>query len=296
MIQHVLICSPEPEYVHWQGLAEIALPIAYSLRALGHPAEVTIDPSVCVGKTLVFGAHLIPKFKGTIEGGDYIIFNLEQVTEGSPWITAGYIDILKKYEAWDYSLSNIAQLAKLGVTARHCEIGYHPCMSNIRVEKSATLTGGGTVPLRVDYVNWSSVGLPVGVFDVLFYGSMNARRQKIIDDLREAGKNVVVTNGYGAWRDKYVRTAKIVLNMGFYDSAIFNICRIAPLLANQKCVVSEESNEAYSEGVAFAPYDGLVAKCLELLSDDVVREDLAKRGFEEIKKHNQIEILRPLVC
>jgi len=299
MIQHILVIMPT-EYIHSQALFETALSFSQALKSLGHAAEVTIDPSVVTGKTIVFGAHLLPKFGGTIEDGDYIIFNTEQVSSESAWIIPEYLDILKRYEVWDYSYNNIEALKGMGITARFCEIGYSPCLSNLRLGKSASITGGGTAQVKVDWVNSPSLSAPVGVFDVIFYGSVNERRKKIIDDLRATGLNVVTLTGYGAYRDKYISRAKIVLNMHYYDSSIFEIFRVSHLLANAKCVVSEVGNDQviedlYLDGVAFTEYGKIVETCLELLSDDKKREEIADAGFKAIKTRPQSDILKGLV-
>jgi hypothetical protein len=298
-IQHILVCAPDPAYTHHQALFDIALSFSKSLQSLGHPAEVTIDPSLLTGKTLVFGAHLLPVFQGVIEGGDYIIFNSEQVTDESTWFTEAYLGLLKRYPVWDYSQNNIRELAKLDVSAKYCEIGYNPCMSNIALGKSATILGGLSSPLRVDYAP-ATQGNPVGVFDVLFYGSVNDRRQYIIDALKAKGLNVVALTGYGAYRDKYIKTAKIVLNMHYYDSAIFEIIRVSHLLANKKCVVSEVGDDRpleapYQKGVAFARYDDLVSTCTTLLADEDAREFTALKGYDILKARPQVEILKELL-
>ena len=308
-IQHILVVMP-PDYIHSQAFFEIALSFSQALKSLGHPAEVTTDTSAVFGKTLVFGAHLLPKYNGTIEGGDYIIFNTEQYTPDSPWFTPEYLEILKRYEVWDYSRNNIAGLREHMIEAKFCEIGYSPCMSNIRWGKAATVTGGNTAPVKVDWVNNPSAGNAVGVYDVLFYGSINERRQKIIDDLRAAGIQVVTLVGYGAYRDKHIATARIVLNVHYYESGIFEIFRVAHLLANQKCVVSELGREPELEdpyrcnikntpmsycGVAFAYYENIVHMCKLLLENDKFREEVTKAGFEAIKSRPQADILRELV-
>lgn len=302
MINTIYIVSPQG-YHHNQALYDIAMAFSYSLKSLGHTADVTIDPSVLNGKTLVFGAHLLPKFEGTIEG-DYIIFNTEQLHDGSPWCSVFYLDILKRFEVWDYSRNNIKWLASKGIAAKLCEIGYHPCMSNIRLGKSATGYGGGATAVKVDYKDWGAQA-PVAPFDILFYGSMNDRRQKIINDLRAAGKSVVVVNGYGAYRDKYIQQATVVLNMHYYDTAIFEIVRVSHLLANQKCVVSEYGKDIKLENpyftangkvpVAFCTYEGLVEMCLKVLSNEILWKNVAREGFEVIKARLQVDILKELV-
>lgn len=298
MIQSILVITPpDPSFIHHQTFFDIALSFSHSLRDLGQPCEVFTNPADAFGKTLVFGAHMIPAFGGTIEDGDYVIFNLEQYD--SEAMNDGYLDILRRYEVWDYSRNNIEFLLGKGVNARLCGIGYHPCMSNIRLGKAATITGGVTTPARVQYID-AGAGNQAGVFDVLFYGSINERRAKIIDALKATGKNVLNLVGYGAYRDKYIARAKIVLNMHYWEAAIFEIVRVSHLLANEKCVVSEFGNEPeleapYSEGLAFSSYDKLVDTCLALLENDDLRVKTAKAGFDAFKARKQTEFLKGLL-
>lgn len=299
-IKHILVCAPTEGGFWHQALFDIALSFSYSLKTLGHDAPVTIDPAACTGKTLVFGAHTISKFSGTIEGGDYILFNSEQMTEESGWITPAYLDILRRYEVWDYSFNNIAALASHGIEAKYCAIGYHPCMSNIALGKSATLVGGATSPLKVEYVE-PGLGNACEPIDVLFYGTKNGRRIEAINALRDKGVNVVSLTGFGAYRDKYIKAAKIVLNMHYYESAVFEILRVSHLLANRKCVVSESGKdtqleEPYREGISFVDFDGIVSGCLDLLSSGDARDALAQKGLEALKARSQADILKELLA
>ena len=43
-----------------------------------------------------------------------ILFNLEQITPNSAWLTQDYLALLGRYPVWDYSQGNIAELAKNG--------------------------------------------------------------------------------------------------------------------------------------------------------------------------------------
>ena len=122
-------------------------------------------------------------------------------------------------------------------------------MSSIKTGRSASLTG----PSAIKFCEWSGAIPPVDPttgkyaqdIDVLFCGSMNERRMQIIQALKDStlfDKPLVIAQfvGYGAYRDKYIARSKIVLNMHYYTPGIFEIARVSYLLANKKCVVSEE--------------------------------------------------------
>lgn len=311
-ISNVLVISP-PEYNHAQAFMDIAMAFSLSLQTLGHPAILTADPDECDGTTLVFGSHLIPQCNGTIEG-DYILYQSEQIpAKGkSLFVDSPYIELLKRFPVWDYSQINIEALAKHGIKAKYVPIGYHKCLENVKKLQSVTFVGGGkNGKQRIDFADWSGAINMQEDIDVCFYGSLNSRRQKIIDDLKfvtipvtltdgtPSARSLVVANfvGYGAYRDRIIARSKIVLNMHYYDSALFEIFRIAPLLANKKAVVSERGidkqlEEHYAEAVCFDDYTRLVDRVCDLLVDDNARKLLARSGYDKFVNTPQVEILR----
>lgn len=286
-IRNILIITP-PQYLHSQCFYETALSFRDAFRELGQSCDVSIADKP--GRTMVFGAHLLPKFGGKIDGGDYVIFNTEQVVEGSPWMTLEYLEILKSYEVWDYSPANVAALAKLGVKARHCPIGYMPCMENIAYGRSSTVRGRDIV----DWKDWVSVGAG-GEIDCVFYGSMNERRRKILDALKEAGVNVAEFIGYGEFRDKLIARAKVVLNIPFYESDAFEIFRVAPLLANGVCVASVNSDGFDGQMRRDMPTGEFVELVKSFLADKAGRQKYAMTCYSLFKEKTQTEILRGLM-
>lgn len=65
-----------------------------------------------VGIPIILGANLLPYVENVQLPKHSIIFNLEQVEEGSSWFTPQYIDLLKSYQVWDYSDRNIDNLKR----------------------------------------------------------------------------------------------------------------------------------------------------------------------------------------
>jgi hypothetical protein len=64
---------------------------------------------------------------------------------------------------------------------------------------------------------------------------------------------------------------------------MFEVVRVAYLLANGVCVVSETGSDTehearFVEGVAFAPYPELVDTCRTLLAEPARRAAIAARG------------------
>lgn len=280
VIYTVWIVSPV-NYIHSKAFTEVATAIRDALAELGHDCRVVTSSFECRGRTIVLGANLLNHITLQDIPKDIIIWNMEQIFEGSPWLSRDYLDLLRgwhgsyniksnhKIEIWDYSQANIDVLTGMGIKASLCEIGYMPCLSTIESVEPE--------------------------IDVLHVGSITDRRMKIINDLAAAGAKVHFAFGvYGKERDDLIAKSKIVLNVHFYESRVFEIVRCSHLMANKKCIVSETGSggERYNEGIVFVEYDGIVDCCVALLGDDHTRKAIAQKGFEIFSKRSQVEFLR----
>ena len=268
----ILIVSP-PDYPHSQVFDEVALALHEAFKELGTDAPIARDPRQILGRPIVLGANLIPGMPVFPLPADAVLFNLEQVPQGSAWITPQYLDLLRRFEVWDYSTDNIAALRAHGVANIHlCELGYADSLTRIKKTRE-------DIP-------------------ILFYGSVNDRRQRIFDALKADGVEIVhAFNVYGAERDALIARAKIILNVHFYADKVFEIVRVMYLLANQKFVISESGldhalEQPFVGGMIFAPYDGLVEQCRNFLKRKENREYIAKKGFNLVKQRRQSEFLR----
>lgn len=262
-----------PGYTHSGAFAEVALGLQGGLRELGIEAPVVTARERVNGRTIVLGANLLPGMPGVRPPGKSILFNLEQITPGSEWLTDGYLRLLRRHRVWDYSRYNIAQLAGLGIRdAVYCPIGFSERLCRIEpaVEKD---------------------------IDVLFYGSVNERRLHVLEELVKTGLRVESLFGvYGAARDAVIARSRIVLNVHYYPSKIFEIVRISYLLANRVCVVSELSPadsalEAVQDGIVQAPREQLAATCRALIETGDW-QDIAQRGYAVFAGQRQSEHLR----
>ncbi len=268
-------------YIHTQSFNEVAQGFALALNA-----SLVFDHNLVDTKkrTLVFGANVLAH--GTALPANWVLYNGEQVDGGSVWFTDSYyLHLLKTHEVWDYSAVNVEMLHKLGVEASHVPVGWYEGWPKL---PPASSEGPYLIPGEE----------PI---DVLFYGSLNPRRAKIVEELRERGVEAVVAFGaYGYERDALIARSKLVLNVHYYAAKIFEIFRCAHLMANRVCVVSETGldkklEEKYDAGIAFAEYDCLVDRCVALLADNVGRERIAQRGFELFSSVTQAEYLKGVV-
>ncbi len=265
----IWIVSP-PNYIHSHAFDEVALALHTAFRALGLAAEIVREPPRLGDVSIVLGANLLSTTVPTDKR--LILFNLEQITPNSPWLTDAYVALLARYPVWDYSERNIVELGRMGIMAQYCGIGYMPELTRI-------------APAPED-------------IDVLFVGSLNDRRIAVLQQLAAGGVNVEARfNIYGSDRNSFIARSKIILNVHYYKSRVFEIVRVSYLLANRKCVVSETGSDAafesqFASGVAFAPYDMIAETCTRLLRDTGARRDLAQAGFDRMVALPQTEYLR----
>ena len=275
----VWIVSP-PNYPHSECFREVAEALNESLIELGHDSKITTSSFECRGRTIVLGANILALSSHFLTDlpEDLIFYNLEQIFNGSPWLTKEYIALLKgkwlggkrKFEVWDYCQSNIDALKTLGITAKLCGIGYSPCLTRIPTD----------IPRDID---------------VLHIGSLNERRIVILNQLENTGVKVhKAFNAYGKERDDLIARSKIVLNIHFYPNKTFEIVRCSYLFANSKCVISESGNDISEEqlytSAVFCKYEELVDRCLLLLErDDYI---FPKLGFDNFSNMKQSDMLQ----
>ena len=271
----IWIVTP-PGYAHAAAFHEIALGLQGGLRELGLQAPIVQDKRHIRGKAIVLGANLLPELPDVKPPGKAILFNLEQITPGSEWLTADYLKLLKRHVVWDYSRYNIEQLRQLGIrNIFHCPIGFSESLKRIQ-------------------------HAPDKDIDVLFYGSVNARRLAILESLANAGLKIETLFGvYGEQRDALIARSKLVLNIHYYPAKIFEIVRISWLLANGVCVVSEESPtdsalEQVRNGIVQSPYKSLVETCMAVIESGSW-VTVGQQGFKCFSSHSQSAYLAPII-
>lgn len=127
--------------------------------------------------------------------------------------------------------------------------------------------------------------------DVLFYGEMNERRLKIMNDIREANPNAavsVVTGRYG--RDLWfmIHRAKIVLSIHHYERPQNDMPRIAPLLSNGCFVICEKTIDEKFNAIpelVIVPRERIAERVKFFLDNPVSRLHWADRGRDWMLKN-----------
>jgi SAM-dependent methyltransferase len=268
----VTVVTP-PGYAHSAAFREVAESLHHGLLALGHDSILTDDPAPRRRRAIILGSNLLPAVKRR-PAPDAVLYNLEQLDPGSPWLTPALLELFRSHAVWDYSARNAARYPGFGLAVpKVVPIGWVPELTRIP-------------PAAEEDV------------DVLFYGSQNPRRLRVLDALRARGLRVLAPYGvYGAERDRLIARAKVVLNVHFYQAKVFEVVRVSYLLANRRCVVSERGADLEEErqlepGIAFAPYDQLVETCARLAADPAARAALAAAGQELMMRRDQVAYLR----
>ena len=256
----------EPKRLYAEARSKMGLPPNSHQRCFAELAEALGESlkELKAQKSIILGVHASPEGKLP---SDVVIFNTEQLT--SQWFTDKYVELLKNHEVWDFDAKNIDGLRKkYGIEAKLCKVGYHKCLEKIQ-------------HLAADDKD----------IDVLFIGSMNERRQKIIDELSTKCRVENAYNVYGKERDALIARSKVVLNMHFYDDAVFEAVRCSYLLANRVCVVSEGPvPPEFKHAVYGVPYDDLVNACLINVCGPWMAQ--SQIGYETFSKLKQVDYLK----
>ena len=257
---------------HW--INEVVVSLFHALQSLGCIVDIQENEPVGDGVNIFFQAHLLSRARASEMPEGSIVYNLEQIFERSPWVGPIYRDLLSRVTIWDYSRRNLAAIRS--IADRRClhlvPLGYMPQLTCIP-------------PAPVDDI------------DVLFYGAVNSRRRAILLGLEEAGLRLRVETGIsGIARDELISRAKIVLNLHFYPTSIFEIVRVSYLLCNRKAVVGEcgphtEIDLDIREAIAAVSYDRLCDTVLDLLRNESGRHLLAWRGQEIFARRRLPDIL-----
>ena len=271
----IILVRPEG-FPHTEAFREVAETVQFGLQALGHGVRIQDNVADAAATNIFLGAHLLLLEQASMVPPGSIIYNLEQL--GGPNLAKSYYQLACKRQIWDYSLQNIEKWKTLACSSMpvHVPLGYVPELSRIQSTTEPDI-------------------------DVLFYGSLNDRRSRILAALEKAGVKVHAVFGvYGKDRDELIARSRIVLNVHFYEAKVFEMVRVAYLLANSKAVVTECSADVpvdtrLNGPVLSLPYDSLVEGCLALLKNEEHRRELEKRALNWFSQQREPEILRKAI-
>ncbi|MDE2453854.1 MAG: hypothetical protein KGL43_09685 [Burkholderiales bacterium] len=215
---HLAIMQPAG-YLHAQGFLDQVRYFRYQFRRMG--AEVTIGKNRLREDSvnMVFGAHV--GFEPELLRRHACMFvNLEQLGQGGASISAEYLKLLRSSVVVDYSAENLASYAQDPADVPIVPFLYAPYLDD-----------GQSLPLEQRPI------------DLLFFGSMNPRRQAWISRVEAAGVQVATFDHpiFGPERDHFVRQSKAVLNCHHYESSRFEQARAFHCMSLGTPVISERT-------------------------------------------------------
>jgi hypothetical protein len=171
---------------------------------------------------------------------NYIIYNLEQ-KDISPWINKKYeLSMIHSKKSWDYSHVNISKF-------------------NAFIQKKLSY-------FRLPCIDYNLIlelnNLHIQEFDILFYGVMNPKRRKILNQIEnkldKIFKMQIISNIYGYTLFEFIKKSKIILNISYYENALLECYRINEVQSCKKLVISFYPNhqdiinyEYYKNSVVF---------------------------------------------
>ena len=211
-----VICTPHTLF--------IANLIAYRLQHHGFVVDILTEPPYKEGfphdMYILIAAQM---FEHLPPGEKRIIYQMEQ-SISNRWFNKKYFHALENSLAvLDYSIVNIEFLSNNGIAYPH--LFYLPVGANIFYMRNLAETSK--------------------TIDVLFYGdsSSSPRRREMLESLKRHFKVHVCNEVYGLDMINTIRSARLVINLHYYENAILETPRIQECLSLGTPVVSESAQD-----------------------------------------------------
>lgn len=217
---HLAILQPEG-YLHAQGFLDQARYLRYQFRRLGADVSLAKNRLREDAVNLIFGAHL--GFPPEWQRRHACLFvNLEQLGQGGASVRPEYLDLLRRSAVVDYDAANIAAYGQDPADVPLISFAHAPYLES------------ETLPLEERPI------------DLLFFGSMNPRRQAFLGRIEACGLSVSSFDHplYGEERDHFLRQAKAVVNCHYYESSRFEQARAFHCLSLGTPFISERAPQA----------------------------------------------------
>lgn len=260
---------------------EVALSLRDMLRGAGYEAEHLINEIDPDALSIVF----VPtdgweEALARLDPNRTVLFNMEQLGSESPWAQERYLERLADWTVADYNTANV----------EHLRERFGPR----RPVHEIPLVPGASVVFAGDPAQRPSV-------DVLFFGTPNARRERIFHALRSAGLSLEIVGGaYGNELTPAIQRARLVLHVHFYETRLFPVARLLQPLASAVPIVCETSVcpalcDWTQSGIEFADYDRLVDACVALLGDPARQLEGVRRSLAHLRRVDVATPLRRLI-
>jgi SAM-dependent methyltransferase len=239
--QSVHLCIMQPAgYVHSLGFLDQARFFRYQFRRLGAQVSIGKNRLRHDAVNFIFGAHLM--FEPELTQRYRCVFvNLEQLGDAGAQVTPAYLQLLSTSLVVDYDHANIPAYRMVGETVPIVTFAHAPYL-----------------------LGKHSPALEERPIDLLFFGSVNDRRRRMLEDIQAAGCSVSMLQFgvYGAERDAEIRRAKAVFNCHFYDTGRFEQARAFQCLSLGTPIISERTATTsappqFEDSIFWVPSDGI---------------------------------------
>ncbi|HRI49769.1 MAG TPA: methyltransferase domain-containing protein [Pseudomonadota bacterium] len=254
-----ILSPPHTEYVA-NCLAHVLREERFQVRI-----ESDYDPRADRGQHYLV---LCPQIYGALPRS-YYAFQMEQ-TVSPRWFTEAYLARLSAARAvLDYSRDNLAFFQRLDVPYQH--LFYVPILPTR--DYPQRLVG------EFGYRPFAPVERTRGV---VFYGDTGSpRRQEMFKALRRHCDVRIVSNLFGRELIEVLRSARVIVNIHYYEGALLETTRLSEVLSLGVPVVSEEAAnrteyDEFRPVVEFVPLGdttALVAAVRRLLDDEAVASE-----------------------
>ena len=271
----IRLVVPDPaRCVHAHAFDEVILTLTGGLQRLGIEARTTYDCHAGPEPVLVLAPHLHDLADLAALPPDSILYTWEPMGwSHTVFMTEALIDTMRRFIVWDYSLRNIQTWRALGARrVVHAAVAWDPTLEHLSLPRG-----------RKD-------------IDVLFYGSLSARRREVLQRLSDDGLSVqVLFSVYGAERDAWIGRSKLVLNLHVHEGQILELPRLGFLWSNRVPVVCE-INAATEDSLGMAPfalaadYVGLPAVVHAALADQALLERSVTDCYREIRSRGDSRV------
>ena len=255
--------------IHASCFYETAQLLKYGFGDLGY--EVSFSSELCDNSlNLILGYHLL-KGKKIPSGYKCIIYQLEELTSEDFALRESEQTLYSDCVIWDFSERNIEYLAQKGINAIYKPLGFHEKMRTIRPKMKKDV-------------------------DVLFYGSKNERRIKILKALDEKYNVKILFGVYGEERDSWIARSKIVLSIYYYEAKMFDDIRMSYLMNNKVFTIVEDSPfKKYEDFLPFVNYDEIVDACGYFLERGDLRSMIANKAYNKFSEYPETEFLEQAI-
>jgi len=275
---HLSIVQPVG-YMHSLAFLDPARYLRHQLQRFGVNVTLAKNRLREDAINLVFGAHL--GFDPALRERNACLFvNLEQLSSGGAKVSDEYLALLRNSGVVDYDRANIGSYG-----ADPADVPLIPFHHAPYLEIAAS----ATVPLE---------DRPI---DLLFFGSLNDRRTRMIERIEACGLTVSLFDHplYADERDHYIRQAKSVLNCHFYESATFEQVRAFHCVSMGTPVISERSpkaapDPAFEQAITWFDDRSLEAFFTRIFGTPEYFQRV-RRQMEQWKRHDPVDAYAELM-